>query len=86
MARRLQRIAGQFGIRGGDMSAYDLTGGPLYRAAIRDQDVKPRMFVVSKVSRVKKGTGSGGRARKVSAVVVHSYRGGIARVVHYVSR
>jgi len=86
MVRRLQRIAGQFGIRGGDMSACDLTGGPLYRAAIRDQDVKPRMFVVSKVSRVKKGGAGGGRARQVNALVVHSYRGGIARVVHYASR
>jgi hypothetical protein len=86
MARRLQRIAGQFGIRGGEISAYDLTGGPLYRAAIKNQDVKPRMFVVSKVSRVKKGAANGGRARQVSALVVHSYRGGVARVVHYVSR
>lgn len=88
IARRTNAIARRFGIKGGDLEAFEGSGGPLYRKAMKKHHFKPNILVVSKRSRliVRIVDGRKRVARQVRAVVVHAYGDRVARVAHYVSR
>ncbi len=88
LARRVLTIARQFGVRGGKLEAFESSGGPLYRNAMRAQDFKPSIHVVSKIFRPKTKIVAGRKRATphIEAVVVHRYGNQVARVAHYVSR
>jgi hypothetical protein len=87
LARRVLTIARQFGVRDGKLETFESSGGPLYRDAMRTQDFKPSIHVVSKIFRPNTEVIAGRkRTPRVEAVVVHGYGDQIARVAYYVSR
>jgi hypothetical protein len=87
-ARHAETIARGLGLRGGTVEAFTASGGPLYRKSMSEHGFKPDILVVSKKSRpiVRVVDGKKRTSRQVRAVVVHTLRGRIARVAHYVSR
>jgi hypothetical protein len=70
------------------LRAARLSGGPLYRGAMKSQKFQPRMIEVSQASRpIKEVVNGKERIRhRVKAVVIHTHEGGIARVAHYISK
>jgi peptidase C25-like protein len=88
IAKRAKAIARKLGVRPHNIESYDVSGGPLYRGAMRSQEFRPKMIVVTQQSRPVT-TEVGDKKlirRRVKAVVVHTHSGGVARVAHYISR
>jgi hypothetical protein len=86
--QRVLAIARQFGVRGGKLETFESSGGPLYRNAMRTEDFKPSIHVVSKTLQPKAEIVAGRKRStpRVEAVVVHGYGNQVARAAHYVSR
>jgi hypothetical protein len=88
LARQAKTIARKLGVRPNNIESYDVSGGPLYRGAMRSQKFQPRMIEVSQASRPIKEIIAGKEQirHRVKAVVVHTHDGGVARVAHYISK
>jgi hypothetical protein len=88
LAKQAKSIARKLGVRPQNIDSYDVSGGPLYRGAMRLQKFQPRMIEVSQASRpIREMVGGKEHIRhRVRAVVVHTHDGGIARVAHYISK
>ena len=88
LAKQAKSIARRLGVRPHNIESYDVSGGELYRGAMRSQKFKPRMIEVSQASPpIKEIVGGKPHVRHhVKAVVVHTHGTGIARVAHYISK
>lgn len=88
LAKQAKSIARKLGVRPHNIESYDVSGGPLYRGAMKSQKFQPRMIEVSQASPPIKEMVAGKEhiRHRVKAVVVHTHDGGIARVAHYISK
>jgi len=88
LAKKAKSIARKLGVRPHNIESYDVSGGPLYRGAMRSQKFQPRMIEVSQASPPIKEIvdGKPNIRHRVKAVVVHTHGRGIARVAHYISK
>ena len=88
IAKEAKSIARRLGVTPQNITSYDVSGGPLYRGAMRSQKFQPRMIEVSQASKPIKDLidGKEGIRHRVKAVVVHTHDGDIARVAHYISK
>jgi hypothetical protein len=88
IANKARSIARKLGVRPHNIVSYDVSGGPLYRSAMKSQKFQPRMIEMSQVSKPIKEMVAGRQQirHRVKAVVVHTHEGVIARVAHYVSK
>jgi hypothetical protein len=88
IAKEARRIARKLGVKPNNIESYDVSGGPLYRGAMRSQKFQPRMIELSQISKPIKETiqGKERTRHRVRAVVVHNHGRDIARVAHYISK
>lgn len=88
LAARARSIARKLGVKPQKIESFDVSGGPLYRNSMRSQEFRPRMVVVSEKSRARARRPAGDERPRpdIKAVVIHTHRGCVARVAHYLSR
>jgi hypothetical protein len=88
IAKEAKSIARRLGVTPQNITSYDVSGGPLYRGAMRSQKFQPRMIELSQASKPIKDLIDGKESirHRVKAVVVHTHDGDIARVAHYISK